>query len=131
MSATDYRECSYCVMDTSDPEIIFDSQGRCNHCREFQSLIGKVWFPDQSGEHKLHQFVDRVRAEGRGKEFDCIIGLSGGVDSSYLALKSKEWGLRPLVVHIDAGWNSDKWRMGEMADRLVGTAVQVLLGGHW
>jgi len=94
-------------MDTSDPEITFDSQGRCNHCREFQSLIGRVWFPDQSGERKLHQFLDRVRSEGRGKEFDCIIGLSGGVDSSYLALKSREWGLRPLVVHVDAGWNSE------------------------
>ena len=107
MSDTDYRECSYCVMDTSDPEIIFDSHGRCNHCREFEQLIGRVWFPDQSGEHKLEQLLDRLRSEGRGREFDCIIGLSGGVDSSYLALKSREWGLRPLVVHIDAGWNSE------------------------
>ena len=99
--------CTYCVMDTSDPEISFDENGQCNHCREFSSLVGTVWFPDESGTEKLHDLLGRIQTEGKGREFDCVIGLSGGVDSSYLALKSRAWGLRPLVVHVDAGWNSE------------------------
>lgn len=102
-----YRVCTRCVMDTSDPEIEFDGDGVCNHCRQFEHVTSKRWFPNAEGARLLTERLDLIREKGRGKEYDCIIGLSGGVDSSYLALKAKEWGLRPLVVHVDAGWNSE------------------------
>lgn len=104
---TPYQVCSYCVMDTSDPEISFDSDGRCNHCRQFDRERGNTWFPNAEGERRLQILIDRLKKEGRKKQYDCTIGLSGGIDSSYLALKAREWGLRPLVVHVDGGWNSE------------------------
>jgi len=102
-----YRVCSRCVMDTSDPKITFDDEGICNHCHEFDESISKRWFPNNEGKQKLDAIVDRIKHEGQGKEYDCIIGLSGGVDSSYLAAFLKDYGLRPLAVHVDAGWNSE------------------------
>ena len=99
--------CSRCVMDTSDPDIQFDQAGVCNHCREFDDMAAKYWFPNAEGQVRLARIIDTIKAAGRGKEYDCILGLSGGVDSSYLALKAHEWGLRPLAVHVDAGWNSE------------------------
>lgn len=102
-----YKVCSRCVMDTTDPEITFDDNGVCNHCRGFDEVTSKGWFPNQEGARKLEEIVEKIKIDGRGKEYDCIIGLSGGADSSYLALKVKDFGLRPLVVHVDAGWNSE------------------------
>jgi N-acetyl sugar amidotransferase len=102
-----HQICTYCIMDTSDPEITFDASGRCNHCRDFDRLLGTSWFPNEEGSRRLEAMIERVKAEGRGKLYDCVLGLSGGVDSSYLALKAQEWGLRPLVVHVDGGWNSE------------------------
>lgn len=102
-----YRECTFCVMDTSDPDIAFDRDGRCNHCRQFEGLLGTTWFPNEDGARRLDELLDRIRTQGRGQDYDCVLGLSGGVDSSFLALKAQEWGLRPLVVHVDAGWNSE------------------------
>ncbi|MBR2687871.1 MAG: N-acetyl sugar amidotransferase [Aquamicrobium sp.] len=102
-----YRICTRCVMDTSDPEISFDEAGVCNHCRNFEMVTSKRWFPNDEGTRLLEQKIDEIKAAGSNAEYDCIIGLSGGVDSSYLALKAKDWGLRPLVIHIDAGWNSE------------------------
>ena len=107
MTEREYQVCTYCVMDTSDPDITFDADGRCNHCRDFETLRGTVWFPDEEGARRLERMIEQVKEEGEGKEYDCVLGLSGGVDSSYLALKAHEWGLRPLVVHVDAGWNSE------------------------
>jgi N-acetyl sugar amidotransferase len=94
-------------MDTSDPQITFDSEGVCNHCIEFEQVTRKGWFPNEEGARRLAAVVAEMREAGRGREYDCILGLSGGVDSSYLALKAREWGLRALVVHVDAGWNSE------------------------
>lgn len=94
-------------MDTTDPEITFDDTGVCNHCHEFDKLIGTQWFPDQEGSRRLDSILEGVRKDGAGKEYDSILGLSGGADSTYLAMKMKDWGLRPLVVHVDAGWNSE------------------------
>jgi len=94
-------------MDTSDPDISFDDDGVCNHCHEFDTLLGTQWFPNEEGERRLGLILDSVRREGAGKEYDSILGLSGGADSTYLAMKMKDWGLRPLVVHVDAGWNSE------------------------
>lgn len=104
---TDYKICTKCVMDTSDPAISFDLNGVCNHCHEFESVTSANWFPNEEGAARWKSIVETIKAAGRGKEYDCILGLSGGVDSSYLALKIREWGLRPLVMHVDAGWNTE------------------------
>lgn len=102
-----YRVCGRCVMDTSDPEIQFDADGICNHCRHFDEVTARHWFPNEEGARMLAEQVARIQREARGREYDCILGLSGGVDSSYMALKVAELGLRPLVVHVDGGWNSE------------------------
>lgn len=102
-----YQVCTYCVMDTTDPEISFDDSGRCNHCHDFNKAKGVTWFPDEEGAQRLATMIQKVKTQGSGKEFDCVLGLSGGIDSSYLAIKAHEWGLRPLVVHVDGGWNSE------------------------
>jgi aminotransferase len=94
-------------LDTTDPDIVFDTAGVCHHCHAFDKDISKHWYPNARGEELLAAKVREMQAAGRGKDFDCIMGLSGGVDSSYLALKVKDLGLRPLVVHVDAGWNSE------------------------
>lgn len=94
-------------MDTSDPEIVFDAQGVCSHCLQFDAVTRKEWYPNEEGARRLKVITEQIRIAGKGQEYDCILGLSGGVDSSYLALKVKDWGLRPLVVHVDAGWNSE------------------------
>lgn len=107
MDTMHYRRCTRCVMDTTDPEISFDEQGVCNHCRHFEKLVGTEWLPNEEGARRLESIIARVKAEGAGKEYDSVLGLSGGADSTYLALKMKDWGLRPLVVHVDAGWNSE------------------------
>lgn len=107
MCALRYQRCSRCVMDTTDPDISFDAQGICNHCHSFEKLKGTSWFPGPEGKPRLEAMLQRVREEGKGKEYDSILGLSGGADSTYLAMKMKDWGLRPLVVHVDAGWNSE------------------------
>lgn len=106
-NAAPYRLCVRCVMDTSDPEIEFDDAGVCNHCRTAEAYRGVKWFPE-GGEERLASVVEQIKAAGRGKPYDCLIGLSGGVDSTYLAyLVVKEFGLRPLALHVDAGWNSE------------------------
>jgi aminotransferase len=102
-----YQDCTRCVMDTSDPEIEFDSEGVCSHCRHFESATREGWFPNEEGARMLKERANAVKAAGRGNEYDCILGLSGGVDSSSLALRVAELGLRPLVVHVDGGWNRE------------------------
>ena len=101
------RVCTRCVMDTTDWSITFDHYGVCNHCHQFDNVTSKNWFPDDNGKKNLENLVNKIRQKGSKQEYDCILGLSGGVDSSYLALVLKEYGLRPLVVHVDAGWNSE------------------------
>ncbi len=103
----EYQICSNCVMDTSDPEIIFDEKGVCNHCNTFYNLTSKEWFPNEAGKAKLDEIVGRIKSQMKNQKYDCILGLSGGVDSSYLALILKEYNLRTLVVHVDAGWNQE------------------------
>lgn len=105
--AMKHQVCIQCVMDTSDPVIDFDSQGVCNHCRNFTSRVSQTWFPGPEGRPRLDRIVETISAAGKGKDYDCVLGLSGGIDSSYMAIKIKELGLRPLVVHVDAGWNSE------------------------
>ncbi|ALI05862.1 ExsB family protein [Pseudomonas fluorescens] len=104
---TVYKVCSRCVMDETDANIKFDEHGVCNHCHRFDEVQSLQLFSGVDGKTRLQNIVDKIKKEGAGKEYDCIIGLSGGVDSSYLAVKIKDFGLRPLVVHVDAGWNSE------------------------
>ena len=102
-----YRICTRCVMDTSDPEISFDEHGQCNHCTSALARLEDSYFPDERGARQLEQMIQMIKDSGRGKPYDCLIGISGGVDSSWLTYKSKDWGLRPLVFHVDAGWNTE------------------------
>jgi N-acetyl sugar amidotransferase len=94
-------------MDTTDPKITFDSEGICNHCHQFDERARFEWFPNDEGNRRWNAMVAQMKVNGHGKDYDCILGLSGGVDSSYLALKVYESGLRPLVMHVDAGWNTE------------------------
>jgi len=107
MTSRPYQVCTRCVMDTSDAEIVFDDQGVCNHCHHFDTRIKPRWHPNEKGRAILEGLLEEVRQAGKNQEYDSILGLSGGIDSSYLALKVKEFGLRPLVMHVDAGWNSE------------------------
>lgn len=102
-----YKCCTKCVMDTTDPEISFDSNGVCNHCHNFENVTKKKWFPNEDGAKQWQAHINAIKEAGKGQEYDCILGLSGGVDSSYLAIKAHQWGLRPLIMHVDAGWNSE------------------------
>ena len=93
-------------MDTTDSRIIFDGDGVCDHCRTFHAKVLPKWHTGDRGDLELRALVEEIRTSGRGKEFDCIIGMSGGIDSSYLAHVAVGYGLSPLVFHVDAGWNS-------------------------
>jgi N-acetyl sugar amidotransferase len=96
-------------MDTSDPSITFDQYGRCVYCINFDMVIKPHWDASIALNHKLPHVAEVIRESGKGAEFDCIIGLSGGLDSSYAAYVAKEkMGLRPLLFHVDAGWNTDQ-----------------------
>lgn len=100
--------CKRCVMDTTDPEISFDERGFCNHCIAAEEKLKAGWFPNEEGSMRLQLAAAEIKAYGKNKTYDCIIGISGGVDSSYLLHVAKhDMGLRPLAVHVDAGWNSE------------------------
>lgn len=94
-------------MDTSDPEIVFETDGSCNHCDRYDSLVDSRVFRGQEAKEKLAEAVSRIKKSGKNKEYDCIIGVSGGVDSTYVAYLVKEMGLKPLAIHFDNGWNSE------------------------
>ncbi len=103
-----YQICTRTVMDSSDPGIKFDHNGICDHVHDFENFVKPNWRTDDIARTKLLNKVEKIKKSGKGKEFDCILGLSGGVDSSYLLhIAVKEFGLRPLVFHVDAGWNSE------------------------
>jgi N-acetyl sugar amidotransferase len=106
-SAREYRVCVRCVMDTSDSAITFDEHGVCDHCRTYERQVAPNWDTGAKGRTQLEVMAAEIIRAGQGKDFDCIIGMSGGIDSSYLTyVASKQLGLRPLVFHVDAGWNS-------------------------
>lgn len=109
LSKRPYQICTNCVMDTSDSMISFDANGVCDHCNSFIEHTLPNWPVKHDGEARLRLIADKIKREGEGKDFDCIIGMSGGIDSSYLTYIAKEkLGLRPLVFHVDAGWNSQE-----------------------
>ena len=101
------RVCIRCVMDETDSLIEFDELGVCDHCKIYDEKIYPTWQMGEGRDNELSTIVDQVKKDGKGKDFDCILGMSGGIDSSYLLhLTTKELGLKPLVFHVDAGWNS-------------------------
>ncbi|OQS42513.1 N-acetyl sugar amidotransferase [Chromobacterium haemolyticum] len=104
-----YQICSNCIMDTSDQHIHFDENGVCEYCNNFNTTIRPVWHDHMMNGQKLMEMSRSIKEDGKGSDFDCIIGLSGGLDSSYAAYIAKEkMGLRPLLFHVDAGWNTDQ-----------------------
>lgn len=103
-----YKICTHCVMDSSDSQISFDEAGICDHCNDFERNVLPNWHTNKRGRAEFQQQVEKIKADGKGRSFDCIMGMSGGLDSSYLLhLAVKEFGLRPLVFHVDGGWNTD------------------------
>ncbi|MBX7226688.1 MAG: N-acetyl sugar amidotransferase [Chitinophagales bacterium] len=104
----EFRQCSKCVLDTTVPEIHFDKEGVCNFCHYYDTLANKsVNRSEEVKQKEFQELVSNIKEAGKGKTYDCILGVSGGVDSTYLALFAKQIGLRPLVVHFDNGWNSE------------------------
>lgn len=102
-----YQICSNCIMDTTDSNITFDKRGWCDYCRNFYTNIRPNWHPNEKGEKMLASLIEKIKKDGKGRDHDCLIGISGGVDSSYVTYLAKEkFGLRPLMLHVDAGWNS-------------------------
>ena len=103
-----YKICQRCVMDTSDHQIEFNEQDFCNHCETFLEEIKTIVPKGTDRESQLSDLLNAIKKSGKNKKYDCLIGVSGGVDSSYVAYIVKELGLRPLAVHMDNGWNSEE-----------------------
>lgn len=102
----EYQRCTNCVMDTTDSKIIFDEKGVCDFCNDYQQNILPKWKRGDAAQEELNRIAAVIKKSGKGKEYDCIIGMSGGVDSSYLCYVAKElMGLRPLIYCVDTGWN--------------------------
>jgi 3'-phosphoadenosine 5'-phosphosulfate sulfotransferase (PAPS reductase)/FAD synthetase len=98
--------CSRCIYDTRTPGISFDSEGICNYCHQVEALEEKFGTGQPKGQQMLEEIIEQIKLAGKGKKYNCVIGISGGVDSSYLLFKAVEWGLTPLAVHYDNTWNS-------------------------
>lgn len=107
MTKNEIIRCTRCVMDNAaDPTITFDAQGHCNYCTEALSQLGTVYQPDEAGRKQLEDMIAMLKKEGEGKPYDCLMGISGGLDSAYLAYLGHQWGLRILAVHIDDGYDT-------------------------
>jgi len=107
MKSTAEAVCKRCVMDTTDPDIIFDADGVCNHCRQYESAERNGLPSEERRGRELQTLVHKIKASGKFGEYDCILGVSGGVDSSFVAYNAIKLGLRPLAVHLDNGWDSE------------------------
>jgi len=104
----EYQICNVCVMDTSDSRISFNDQGQCNNCLSFTQIVKPKWDLEASNDQRFLELIENIKKKGRNAKYDCIIGLSGGLDSSYLLhVAVKKYGLRPLVFHVDGGWNTE------------------------
>jgi len=103
------RVCTKTVMDTTDPNIYFDENGISDYYHNYINKILPSWNTEKKGMEELNKIVKKIKSKSKEKAFDCIIGMSGGLDSSYALYVAKEvLGLRPLVYHVDAGWNTDQ-----------------------
>jgi hypothetical protein len=124
---SELRICSRCIYDQRVPGISFDAEGVCNYCRQVESLEAQYGTGKPEGEHRLQQLISQVKKADSGKRYDCVVGVSGGTDSSYLLMKAIEWGLRPLAVHYDNTWNT---AIATENIRKVTTALKVDLYTH-
>ena len=103
-----YSVCKVCVMDSTDSRITFDENGQCDNCKNFLNVIKPTWDLDVKNDKKFYQLIEQIKIKGKNSKYDCVIGLSGGLDSSYLLhVAVKNYGLRPLVFHVDGGWNTE------------------------
>lgn len=102
-----YQVCVNCVMDTSDKDIDFDDKGICNHCRSYEKRLKSRIYTKEERDERLKNIVSKIKKQGKNQQYDCIVGVSGGVDSSYVAYLVKELGLRMYAIHFDNGWNSE------------------------
>jgi N-acetyl sugar amidotransferase len=100
------RICSRCIYDERVSSISFDAEGVCNYCRQIEQLANDYGTGSSKGEQQMAAIVEDIRRAGQGKRYDCVIGVSGGTDSSYMVYLAKKWGLRPLAVHYDNTWNT-------------------------
>ena len=108
MKPKNYQICTRCVMDTSDPGITFNDKGECNLCTEFIIKRSKYNYHGAQSDVEFKNLISQIKKSGKGKKYDCVVGLSGGIDSSYVAYTCKQNGLRVLAAHMDNGWNSDE-----------------------
>jgi len=115
-----YQMCTKTVMDTTDPDIVFDMNGISNHYHDYQKIAAQSLLSEPQRTKKLNQIISKIKTAGKNKKYDCLIGLSGGVDSTYVAYMVKQYGLRPLAVHLDNGWDS------ELAVHNVNNIVKIL-----
>jgi N-acetyl sugar amidotransferase len=106
MDISGLRICTKCIYDEKVSGIIFDEKGVCNYCKMIDDLKSQYQTATPEGEKKLQEIVNEIKKAGKGKKYDCIVGVSGGTDSSFLIVKAVEWGLRPLAVHYDNTWNT-------------------------
>lgn len=105
---SEYKICSRCIMDNiSSPNISFDDKGVCNYCHKYDKDVKLYGYKGKETDEALKKLVEQMKEDGKGKEYDCILGISGGVDSAYMAYIATGLGLRILAVHVDAGWNSE------------------------
>ncbi len=101
-----YQQCTRCIMDTTDPKIFFDDKGHCNHCNQYFELAPLYVYKGEQSDKKLEKIVAEMKESGKNSDYDCMVGVSGGVDSTYVAYLAKNLGLRILAFHFDNGWNS-------------------------
>lgn len=108
-TTSQYHICSHCIMDNmNDDDITFNNSGVCNYCLHYEKTIPKnEWNSSEEKENKLIEILNQIKKIGKGKTYDCILGVSGGVDSTYVAYLAKKFALKPLIVHYDNGWNSE------------------------
>lgn len=102
-----YQQCTRCIMDTTDPEISFDEKGQCNHCTEYFRLAPLYIYDGEKGDQARESLIAKIKEAGKNSDYDCMVGVSGGVDSTYVAYMAKKFGLRILAFHFDNGWNSE------------------------
>ncbi len=101
-----YRICTRCIMDTTARDITFDEDGVCNYCKYYEFLADNFLFTGEDGERRIRGIAARIKEDGRNREYDCVMGLSGGVDSTFAAWHTARLGLRPIIIHLDNGWNT-------------------------
>ncbi len=106
LKSAEVSVCSKCIYDERVPGISFDSEGVCTYCRQLESLVELYHTGSSEGEKQLEIIVEEIKRAGKGKKYDCVIGVSGGTDSSYMLHLALKWGLRPLAVHYDNTWNT-------------------------